>query len=63
MCPACISTAAWLAAGATSTGGITAMVIKMVRGRTRDAGNGVNPPPGSHSTEAFRISRKNTGHA
>jgi hypothetical protein len=31
MCPACIASAAWVAAGVTSTGGLTALVAKVLR--------------------------------
>ena len=30
MCPVCLATAAWIAAAAVSTGGVTALVIKKV---------------------------------
>jgi hypothetical protein len=32
MCPLCISTLAWAVAGATSAGGVTALVVKKLRG-------------------------------
>ena len=32
MCPACIATVAWIAAGTTSTGGISALVVSSFRG-------------------------------
>lgn len=31
MCPACLTTAAIMAAGATSTGGVIALVVKKIR--------------------------------
>ena len=31
MCPVCIATMAWIAAGVTSTGGIAAVVVSRVR--------------------------------
>jgi hypothetical protein len=34
MCPACITTAALIAAGATTTGGLTALVVKKLRAKT-----------------------------
>ncbi|MGH7493342.1 MAG: hypothetical protein ACREOO_13255 [bacterium] len=34
MCPACITTAALIVAGATSTGGLTALVVKKLRAKT-----------------------------
>ena len=33
MCPACIATAAWIAAGTVSTGGISALVVSTFRGK------------------------------
>jgi hypothetical protein len=32
MCPACIATVAWVAAGTASTGGISALVVSTFRG-------------------------------
>jgi hypothetical protein len=32
MCPACIATVAWIAAGTASTGGISALVVSTFRG-------------------------------
>jgi hypothetical protein len=34
MCPMCIATVAWIAAGATSTGGVSAVVVSWLLGRT-----------------------------
>jgi len=34
MCPACITTVALVVAGATSTGGLTALVVKTLRAKT-----------------------------
>jgi hypothetical protein len=31
MCPACIASTAWAVAGITSTGGLTALVVKKLR--------------------------------
>ncbi len=33
MCPACLTTVALIAAGATSTGGLTALVIRTLRAK------------------------------
>jgi hypothetical protein len=33
MCPACIATVAWIAAGTASTGGISALVVSNFRGK------------------------------
>jgi hypothetical protein len=51
MCPACIATAAWIAAGAVSTGGISALVLSTLRenklrGREQDLTNKKNPEEG-----------------
>jgi hypothetical protein len=36
MCPVCIATAAWIAAGATSTGGVSALVLSKFRSRNQE---------------------------
>jgi hypothetical protein len=36
MCPVCIATAAWIAASATSTGGVSALFVKRLRGKSED---------------------------
>jgi hypothetical protein len=36
MCPACIATVGWIAAGATSTGGIAALVVSRLRGKNKE---------------------------
>lgn len=36
MCPACLATLSMVAAGAGSTGGLTALVVRKLRGRTKD---------------------------
>ena len=36
MCPMCIATAAWIAAGTTSTGGLSAMVLKRLRRKNQE---------------------------
>ena len=36
MCPVCLATAAWIAAGVTSTGGISALAVKTFRGTNRE---------------------------
>lgn len=33
MCPLCISTVVWIAAGAGSAGGVTALVVRKLRAR------------------------------
>ena len=40
MCPACIATGAWIVAGATSTGGLTAFVVNKLR-RPKKPGEGL----------------------
>ena len=49
MCPACITTAALIVAGASSTGGLAALVAKMLRGKT-DAEN-TDPKPKPRESE------------
>lgn len=39
MCPACFATAAWVVAGATSAGGLTALVVKKFRAGPAAAGS------------------------
>ena len=46
MCPACMTTAAWLIAGSTTAGGFTAILAGKWRGR-RQAGN-PNAPKTAH---------------
>jgi hypothetical protein len=41
MCPVCIATAAWIAAGVTSTGGASALVLSKFRSR--------NPEPATNN--------------
>ena len=36
MCPMCLATVAWIAAGATSTGGISAFAVKRFRGMSKE---------------------------
>jgi hypothetical protein len=36
MCPVCIATVAWIAAGTTSTGGIAALVANRLRGKNQE---------------------------
>jgi len=37
MCPVCIATAAVIAASATSTGGISALFVSRLRGKSRES--------------------------
>ena len=46
MCPACLSTLALIAAGAGSTGGLTALVVKKLRGSS----SSTTPKPASKET-------------
>jgi len=60
MCPACIATAAWIATGVTSTGGISAIVVsKLRRKKNIKQEQNTNPQKGeSHgSTEHGSASR------
>jgi len=61
MCPACIATAAWIAAGAASTGGITALVVKKVRRRNRNAERDLKYDVSKEATGHARSSFPNTG--
>jgi hypothetical protein len=36
MCPVCIATAVWIAASATSTGGVSALFVKKLRNKSQD---------------------------
>ena len=38
MCPACLTTAALVATGATSAGGLNALAVAVLRGRTGASG-------------------------
>jgi hypothetical protein len=54
MCPACIATAAWIAAGTASTGGISALVVstfrgKKLRGKKQDPTTNKKNPEGGES--------------
>ncbi len=53
MCPVCIATAAWIAGGATSAGGLTAFAIRAVTvPRPRRGKRGAHAtPPQPHSQE------------
>jgi hypothetical protein len=46
MCPICMTTAALIAASATSTGGISALVISKLRGKNQQATNTNNNEEG-----------------
>jgi hypothetical protein len=45
MCPACLTTAALIAAGASSTGGLAALVVKTLRGRSGRENADEQPKP------------------
>jgi hypothetical protein len=42
MCPICMTTVAWIAASATSTGGISALVVSTLRGKNQQASTNNN---------------------
>lgn len=44
MCPICIATAAWIAAGVTSTGGISALAVNTFRKNQRPTTDNRNHP-------------------
>jgi hypothetical protein len=47
MCPMCIATVAWITAGATSTGGVAAVVVSRFRAKTQESTtNNPNQPKG-----------------
>jgi hypothetical protein len=46
MCPMCMTTLAWIAASATSTGGISALVLGRLRGKNQPATNSSNNEEG-----------------
>ncbi len=48
MCPVCLATAAIIAGSATGTGGLTALVARTIRRKTRD-----NPTPTHAKKEDF----------
>jgi hypothetical protein len=48
MCPACIASVAWVAAGVTSTGGVAALVVS----RLRDENNRNNELDTDENTES-----------
>ncbi len=45
MCPACLTTAALMVAGATSTGGLTALVVKNLRAKAGAKKGDPKPKP------------------
>lgn len=36
MCPACIATLAWIAAGTASAGGVAALAVKKIRAKRKE---------------------------
>jgi hypothetical protein len=54
MCPACITTAALIAAGATSTGGLTALVVHPVREFVNRFGRKLHSVLVSHGVKKLR---------
>jgi hypothetical protein len=51
MCPACLTTFALLAVGATSTGGVAAFVVKKLRSNTRVN----NAVPTTQTEKSFKM--------
>ena len=52
MCPVCLATAAWIAAAAVSTGGLTALVVKKaVTANAAHSSSNTNPPKEDHHGE------------
>jgi hypothetical protein len=54
MCPMCITSAALMAAGATSTGGVIALLKKKLGGRTRTLARGLGTKPESGLIQRVR---------
>lgn len=48
MCPACLATAAWIAASAVSTGGLAALVLKKSANGKTTTGVHSNTPKEDH---------------
>jgi hypothetical protein len=46
MCPMCITSVAWIAVSATSTGGISALLVGRLRGKNKQATNSNNNEEG-----------------
>ncbi len=51
MCPMCIATVAWIAAGTTSTGGLSALLVKRLRGKNQEPGKDQEPTAGTKNKE------------
>jgi len=49
MCPACIASVAWMAAGVTTTGGIAALVVSRLRDKN-DGNNELDTDENEEST-------------
>ena len=48
MCPMCIATVAWMAAGTASTGGLSAVIVKRLRGKNQARTRGNHEQGGEH---------------
>ncbi len=58
MCPACLTTAALAAAGATSAGGLTTLVVKKLRARPGATATTDNRNKGAeHGSSKNRVAR------
>jgi hypothetical protein len=44
MCPFCLATVAWIAVGATATGGLSALAVSTFRGKSQEATDNRNRP-------------------
>jgi hypothetical protein len=51
MCPFCLATVAWVAAGVASTGGVSALVVKKMRGRNQEMTTNYNDQGERHGQE------------
>ena len=54
MCPACLTTVALIAAGASSTGGLTAFVVRTLRPRSGDRDAASVPSPSASDDAALQ---------
>ena len=59
MCPVCLATVAWIAAGATSTGGISALAVKRFRGTNREHTTSNRNPSGEELMDITKETQTN----
>jgi hypothetical protein len=61
MCPACLTTVALIAAGASSTGGLTAFVMRTLRGKSGAENADLQPKPEIESCSTTASCRATSG--